>query len=143
MVGKPAMSLEDFRKKHSEVIEHYQFIEYILECIYSTLQKDKSFMGGMEAVEKDNIRSLLSRIRRIQNDQNKCIINEEEYEEIIVICDRRNYWCHECYVDLVFDATSGGLRDLKDAKTLNNDIITARQMRERLFEQRMQLIEAI
>ena len=141
MVRKPAMSLEDFRKKHSEVIEHYQFIEYNLEGIYAALQERKSFMGGMEDVEKDNIKALLNRIRHIQKERNDCIIDEDEYEEIIAICDRRNFWCHNCYVDLVFDYTSGGLRDLKDAKALTNDIIAAREMRDRLFEQKKQLID--
>lgn len=141
MVKKPAMSLEDFRKKHSEVIEHYQFIEYNLEGIYAALQEKKSFMGGMEDVEKDNIKALMNRIRRIQKERNECIISEEEYEAIIAICDRRNFWCHNCYVDLVFDCISGDLRDLKDAKALTNDIISARAMRDRLFERKMQLID--
>lgn len=37
------MTLDEFRKKHSELIEHYQFIEHHLEGIYAGLEDGKGF----------------------------------------------------------------------------------------------------
>ena len=48
------MTQEKFRIMHSELIEHYQFIEMHLEAICAYLS-DKSFMQGLEDVEKSNI----------------------------------------------------------------------------------------
>ena len=53
------MELDEFRIKHSLLIEQYQYIELHLEGIYACICKS-GFFNGLEEVEKS--RSFISRI---------------------------------------------------------------------------------
>lgn len=135
------MKLEEFRRKHSELIEHYQHIEYNLEGIFSALQEDKSFLTGMEEVEKDNISRLLIRIRKIQEETNKIVLSEADFEKIKEISECRNYWCHNCYIEMCFDSRSGDPKKERDIKKLNKDLVEAFQLRYYLFEKKDKLLD--
>lgn len=135
------MKLEEFRIKHSELIEHYQHIEFNLEGIFSALQEDKPFLTGMEEVEKDNISRLLIRIRKIQEETNKYVLTEADFEKIKGITECRNYWCHKCYIDMCFDYISGDPKKERDIKKLNKDFVEALQLRDYLFEKKDKLLD--
>ena len=134
------MTLEEFRLTHSELIEQYQFIEHHLEGIYSCLSEDKSFYEGMLEVEKDTIPRLISRIRSIQKDSEIELLNEEEFKKIMGICESRNFWCHNCYVDLSFDCRTGGPKNGYDIEKMLRDLSEAKDIRDWLFEKKFSLL---
>ena len=135
-------TLEEFRLLHSELIEHYQFIEYRLEVIYACLCEGKSFSDGLMDVEKDTIRRLLNKIRTIQKARGKVILTEEECKRIERICGQRNIWCHNCYVELVFDSKTGVLKKSCDIKKMMQDLTEAKEIRDWLFKKSIPLIES-
>ena len=134
------MTLEEFRLTHSELIEHYQFIEHHLEGIYACLSDGKSFGDGMEEVERDTIPQLLNRIRTIQNESGRIVLTEEELKIIEGICKSRNSWCHNCYVDLSFDRKNGGPKNDYDIKKMLRDLSVAQEIRDWLFEKKVSLL---
>lgn len=134
------MTLEEFRLTHSELIEQYQFIEHHLEGIYSCLNGDKSFYEGMLEVERDTIPRLLNRIRTIQTEKGNIVLTEEELKTIEEICDSRNFWCHNCYVDLSFDYRTGDPRNAFDIKKMLKDLVEAKAIRDWLFKKKELLL---
>lgn len=72
------MDLQEFRIKHSELIEHYQFVESHLENLYAALNWQRPYSDGMQAVEKDTIIRLVNRIRDWQKEKNKCVLSDED-----------------------------------------------------------------
>lgn len=134
------MTLEEFRRIHSELIEQYQFIEHHLEGIYSCLCEDKSFYDGLLEVEKDTIHRLLDRIRAKQNESGMILLADAELEKIEGICSRRNFWCHNCYVDLVFDYKTGGPKRPIDIEQMLQDLAEANEIRGELFKKKESLL---
>lgn len=126
------MTLEKFRLTHSELIEHYQFIEHNLEGIYAIICK-KDFISGLEDVEKSNIGRIVNEIMRIEKEENLSIIPQEIYEQIGNAIERRNFWCHNCYVDMTFKL-SGELKKQEDINRLISDMRDAEELRKILFE---------
>jgi len=131
-----SMTQDEFRIKHSTLIEHYQHVEYNLENIYAALTDNKSFIEGMEDVEKDTIKRLVKRILPLQKHNQIVVLTVDECAEIERICARRNYWIHECYINLVFNY-EGGLRKPEDIRMLESDLREAEQMRDCLFEKKL------
>lgn len=127
------MTLDEFRINHSTLIEHYQFIEAHLEGIYARIS-DADFYQGIKEVEKHNIRRLLGEIKRLDKMENRQIFTEEEYNLLDTICDRRNFWCHNCYYDLVFDRKTQGPKKDKDVAILKRDIQEAEKLRDMLYQ---------
>ena len=130
------MSIEKFRLLHSTIIEHYQFIEFHLEGLYAKIC-EKDFVAGLDDVKKTNIHRILQEIRKIEKEEQVSIFSVLEYERIEKICERRNFWCHNCYTDFVFDRKTGDLKNSKDKLILIEDLKEAELVRNMLYEKKL------
>ena len=74
---------------------------------------------------------------------NKKIISDAEYEDLKSICQRRNFWTHNCYTEMVFDRKTGSPKKETDIRQLYDDIRTAEQMRELLFNRKIELFHSV
>ena len=96
-----AASIEKFQKLHSEIVEYYQRIEYDMKRIYSAMDSD-DFDENMDWLENDNWGVILNKLRKLDKSDNDPYFTDEEYGLLDEIRDRRNYWCHQCYLDWVY-----------------------------------------
>ena len=128
------MTLDEFRIYHSEIIEQFQWLEYNLKRILSK-QPNRLDMDKMDALEKENIGQLIQRIKNFEKKNQINILTEEDYIMLEKMRERRNYWCHQCYLDIVVkkdehrklvvrkDGMILGLKmDLRDIESLQNKI---------------------
>ena len=134
------MVLKEFRITHSTLIEHYQFIEAHLEGIYAAIS-EKSFSDGIKEVEKDSLGGVVREIRELERDKKIRVFTEEEYAQLRQIIERRNFWCHCCYFEMAFDLKTGGPARVRDVQILFEDMKTAEQWREQLFQKKLDLLE--
>ena len=134
------MVLKEFRITHSTLIEHYQFIEAHLEGIYAAIS-EKSFSDGIKEVEKDSLGGVVREIRELERDKKIRVFTEEEYAQLRQIIERRNFWCHCCYFEMAFDLQTGGPARVRDVQILFEDMKTAEQWREQLFQKKLDLLE--
>ena len=134
------MVLKEFRITHSTLIEHYQFIEAHLEGIYAAIS-EKSFSDGLKEVEKDSLGGVVREIRELERDKKIRVFAEEEYAQLRQIIERRNFWCHCCYFEMAFDLQTGGPARVRDVQILFEDMKTAEQWREQLFQKKLDLLE--
>lgn len=135
------MMLDKFRITHSTLIEHYQFIEAHLEGIYAIFS-GKSFLDGLRDVERDSLSGVIREIRELEKEKNITILAPDEHAKLRNIVERRNFWCHSCYYDLVFDRKTGGLAKVQDVHVLLEDLNTAEQWREMLYKKKIDFIKA-
>lgn len=134
------MLLNEFRIAHSTLIEHYQFIEAHLEGIYAAIS-GKSLREGLRDVERDSLSGVVREIRGIEKEKRIKVFEAEEYAQLDKIIERRNFWCHSCYYDMVFDRETGGPAKITDVQKLYADLKTAEQLREQLFHKKMALLK--
>ncbi|MBR2787930.1 MAG: hypothetical protein IKD94_02080 [Erysipelotrichaceae bacterium] len=138
------MTLDEFRILHSTVIEHYQFIESHLEETYAALS-GKPFLDGLADVEKHNISRLIKDLKTVQSSKGMIVFTDDEFERINRICERRNFWVHNCYYDLVFNTEKKGAgpKYESDIKQLKTDIHDAESLRNELFIKKNELIDQL
>ena len=122
------MTLEEYRIKHSMLIEKYQRIEFDLEGLYAALSYD-SFYEALQEIEKDSIGGVVREIKRIEDQQRIVVFTEKEYEELDEIRERRNFWSHKCYVE-PWDKTGTP----RNAKELSADLQKADMVSEWLYQ---------
>lgn len=132
------MTLENFRLNHSTLIEHYQYIEAHLEGIYATIS-GKNLLEGLKDVERSNFKHIISKIKTLESKEKINIFTEEEYEYLNKVFQKRNFWCHNCYYDIVFDRKTGGPKKPEDVQMLIKDLQEAEQLREKLFNKKIKL----
>lgn len=122
------MTLEEYRIKHSMLIEQYQLIEFHLEGLYAALSDD-SFSEALQEIEKDSIGGVVREIKRIEDQQRIVVFTEKEYEELDKIRERRNFWSHKCYVE-PWDKTGTP----RNAKQLSSDLYQAERVSDWLYQ---------
>lgn len=132
------MSLDEFRILHSTLIEHYQYIEENLKGLYASICGHE-FFDGLEEVEQHNLRRLLKEINRLDTQNELSLFSVADYERFNSICDRRNFWCHNCYVSIVFDHKTDAPKYDKDIESLTRDIRDAEELRDMLFQKKLEL----
>ena len=133
------MVLEKFRITHSTLIEHYQFIEAHLEGIYAAVS-GKSFLDGLKEVEKDSLSGVVREIKEVEREKRITVLTEDEYKQLRGIIERRNFWCHCCYFEMSFDLKTGGPAKVRDVQVMLEDLRTAEDWRERLFQKKLALL---
>ena len=135
------MMLEKFRITHSTLIEHYQYIEAHLEGIYAIFS-GKKFVDALKEVERDSLSGVIREIRELEKEKRITILSPEEHTQLRKIVERRNFWCHSCYYDLVFDRETGGLAKVQDVQMLLEDLKTAEQWRDRLYKKKIEYLKS-
>ena len=133
------MNLEKFRILHSTLIEHYQFIEAHLEGIYAAVS-NKSFAEALKDVEKDGLGGILRDIQRLERKEQIDVLSDEACDQLRDVFERRNFWCHSCYFEMVFDRQTGGPAKVRDVQQLLEDLKTAEHWRQQLFEKKISLM---
>lgn len=92
------MTLEEYRMKHSMLIEQYQWIEFDLEGLFAFISGDP-FHEAIAEIEKDSIGGVVREIKKIEEERNIVVFFDSEYEELDQIRQRRNFWSHACYTE--------------------------------------------
>ena len=134
------MTLEKFRILHSTLIEHYQFIESHMEGIYAAVC-DKSLADGLNDVKRDGLAGILQDIRHQERVKNLQVFDDRQEDQLRELFQRRNFWCHSCYLELPFDLKTGGPANVLDAQQMLEDLKTAEHWREFLFGMKIRLLK--
>ena len=92
------MTLEEYRIRHSTLIEQYQWIEFDLEGLFAFISGDP-FHEAIQEIEKDSIGGVVREIKKIEEERGIQVFFDSEYEELDQIRQRRNFWSHACYTE--------------------------------------------
>ena len=119
------MTLEEYRIKHSMLIEQYQRIEFNLEGLFAAIA-DETFCEALREIEKDSSGGIVREIKKIEKQKNISVVSVDEYQELDQLRERRNFWSHECYTE-TYDKNTGAP---KNAKLLKTDLRKAESVLE-------------
>ena len=93
---------EEFKILHSETIMFCQAIEHDLKIIYSFMLKgdpDKTF----ESLSKTTLGALVKKLKELDNSDDDQFISNDDYNFLKQMTQKRNYWCHQCYIDFIYE----------------------------------------
>ena len=93
------MTETDFRSKHSQLIEYYQYIEFDLRSICADLldDGDRSWFDKLDDFEADPMGKLLVKLKELQNRKHLCLFSADDFDTLNTIRESRNYWVHQCF----------------------------------------------
>ena len=111
------MTLDEYRIRHSLLIEQYQWIEFDLEGLYAAIS-DTPFPKALREIEKDSIGGVVRQIKKIEKEKNITVFTDNEYQELDMLRERRNFWSHVCYTE-AYDKITGVPRN---AQMLSADL---------------------
>lgn len=94
-------TINRFKLLHSEIILYYQCIEFDLRRIYSAMSSE-DFYDSMDELSDKNWGVLLNRLEELDYSDDDPFFSEEEYNQLDKMRTRRNYWCHQCYLDFIY-----------------------------------------
>ncbi len=126
-------SLEKFRLLHSEIIEEYQCIEYDMRRIYSSMVNE-DFEESMYELEDKNWGVILNKLKKLDKSDGNPYFSREEYDLLDEIRTRRNYWCHQCYLDFVYEDNSYEYDILlqKKIRQVENELNRAKKLQRKM-----------
>ena len=121
------MTKIEFRARHSELIEYYQYIEMHLKGICASFpeNKNKNWLDMLENYESDPFGKLLSTIKKYQNEKKVALFSDGDFSALDKIRKERNYWVHRCFagdIDGHVIFKQGAVRDQKFVQRLNSDL---------------------
>lgn len=133
------MTLEKFRIRHSELIEHYQFIESHLKGMHNIITNANwnSYYEHQCDYDKDSLFQIVQKMKDLKK-QGICVFSDEEYTQLEQIARKRNFWCHNAYTELVFGRD--GLKKPEDIRRMVDDLLEAEKFRELVYQKKMSII---
>lgn len=93
------MTENDFRFKHSELIEYYQLIEMRLKaiCVAILADEGKNWFESLNDYETDSFGTLIKKITELQEQKHVYPLSKEDLLQLDDIRKTRNYWAHQCF----------------------------------------------
>ena len=131
------MTESEFRIKHSELVEYYQYIEMRLKFICAAFLADneKGWIDRLDDFDSDPFGTLIRNIKEIQKKLNVEVLKNEDFTTLDEIREKRNYWVHQCFggkYPIVF--SNGKLKRPEYGKMIISDLDTAVEWDEKLVE---------
>lgn len=96
------MTIEEFKQLHSETMFYCQCIEHDLKWIYSFMHKGNQYKT-FETLEKTTLGALVKKLKELDNLDNNPFISNDDYNFLKQMTEKRNYWCHQCYIDFIYE----------------------------------------
>ena len=61
---------------------------------------------NFETLEKTTLGALVKKLKELDNTDDNQFISNDDYNFLKQMTEKRNYWSHQCYVDLIYDDDS-------------------------------------
>ena len=97
------MELNVFKILHSELIAFFQCIEHDLKIIYAYMHEGNP-NETLRSLSKTNLGAIIMELELLDNSDNHPYFSKEEYAYLKQIKNIRTYWCHEAYLDFIYDS---------------------------------------
>ena len=107
------MNFNEFKIKHSELIAFFQMIEHDLKLIYAYMHNGDPKKNFME-LERTNLGSIIIELETLDNSDGHPYFKRDEYLYLKQIKNIRNYWCHEAYLDFIYERDAFNSTKYKD-----------------------------
>jgi len=96
------MNFDEFRIKHSDLIHHFQIIEGDLKWIFAIMLAGE-LDDNYSKVEKMTLGQIVNKLKELDKSGGEQYISDSDYNFLKQMTEKRNYWCHECYRDFVYE----------------------------------------
>ena len=96
------MDFDEFRLMYATTMVRYQMLEHDIKCIYAYMRVgdiDKHF----DEIENKTLGYMIRELERLDNSDNDPLISSNDYEFLKEVCDNRNHWAHEVFIEFIYE----------------------------------------
>lgn len=95
------MDFNDFKILYAETMMYYQLIEHDIKFIYSSMHKG-NVAQHLESVENKTLGQMIRTPKKLDESDSKPLISTADYNFLTQICDNRNHWAHQTFIEFVY-----------------------------------------
>lgn len=94
-------TFDEFKNYYALTMFYYQCIEHDVKLIYAFMRKG-DINDNFDDVEKNTLGSMIVILEKLDYSDDKPYISRGDYKFLKAICDRRNYWAHQAFIDFAY-----------------------------------------
>ena len=95
------LKFDTFKQWHSDIVLFAQIIENDLKWIYAFMRGGDPQKNYDELIQmKITFGQVVFELRQLDHDR---FLDEEDYRFLQGMAQKRNYWCHRCALDFVYE----------------------------------------
>ena len=98
------MNVEKFNQYYSTTMMNYQRIEHDIKLIYAYMRKGNA-NDNLESIENKTLGTMIEILEKLDWSDDKPFISRSDYQFLKNICNRRNYWAHQAFIDFIYTAS--------------------------------------
>lgn len=96
------MNFDDFKNFYALTMMCYQRIEHDIKLIYAYMLKGNT-SENLDSIENKTLGTMVRILEKLDNSDGKPFISKSDYQFLKDICDKRNYWAHQAFVDFLYE----------------------------------------
>lgn len=115
------MNFDDFKNYYALTMMSYQRIEHDIKLIYAYMLKGNT-NNNLESIENKTLGTMVRILEELDYSDDKPFISKSDYQFLKDICDKRNYYAHQVFIDFIYKdspLSSNVYRDI--SASLEND----------------------
>ena len=124
------MTIDEFKNYYATTMMNYQCIEHDIKLIYAFMCEG-DIDDNFDDVEKNTLGSMITILEKLDYSDNKPFISRDDYKFLKRICDKRNYYAHQVFMDFIYikdyyyskeyrDICNSIIKDCEEVKRASN-----------------------
>ena len=135
------MGFETFKDYYATTMMHYQRIEHDIKLIYAFMLKGNT-EDNLESIDNKTLGTMIRILEKLDYSDNKPFISRDDYKFLKDICDKRNYWAHQAFVDFIYKENPLNSKEYKDiGSSLESDSNEVHSEKYIVLERKLRMIQ--
>ena len=95
------MEFDAFKSMYAETMMNYQVIEHDIKFLYAYMLSGNIY-EHFEAIENKTLGQMIRMLKELDYSDNKPLISLSDYNFLSQICDNRNHWAHNVFLEFIY-----------------------------------------
>ena len=116
------MDINEFHFMLGQTIMYCQIIEHDVKMIYAAMHNGDMRRTLREIERKKwTLGATIENLKRLDLSDGNAYISLEDYEFLQDMTDKRNHWCHDCYINFIYE------RDIDKSVSYSRECVNLRR----------------
>lgn len=95
------MNFDEFKNYYALTMMSYQRIEHDIKLIYAYMLKGNT-NNNLESIENKTLGTMVRILEELDYSDDKPFISRSDYQFLKDICDKRNYYAHQVFIEFIY-----------------------------------------
>ncbi len=95
------MEFDTFKSMYAETMMNYQVIEHDIKYLYAYMLRG-DVNEHLESIENMTLGQMIRMLKELDYSDNEPLIALSDYNFLYKICDNRNHWAHNAFLEFIY-----------------------------------------